>query len=202
MKINLSTMKAQLTILLVWIFVFNSTSVCGQSWRLDYLKEQVNNDDIIQPRFLGMEFFEVTAILEYSGKSYDLIELDDSHYIITRINERSIGEFLLFEIYGFSNKCIYESHIHVCGGKKSLDLVQKRIKASDIEKTSYITDRGKPGKVEFDTGVNIYKSIDPKKEEFYFAFQKKETECKNGENSSIYIHYASTLDVFISNKTR
>ncbi len=196
MKINLSTMKAQLTILVVWIFVFNSTSVCGQSWRLDYLKEQVNNDDIIQPRFLGMEFKEVTAMLEYSGESYDAKELDDSHYQITRINERSIAEVLLFEIYGLSNKCIYEWHIHSCGGKKSLDLVQKRIKASDIEKTSYITDGGKPGKIKFDSGMNIYKSIDPKKEEFYFAFQKMESECKNGETSSIYIYYASTLDVF------
>ena len=195
MKINLSTMKAQLTILLVWIFVFNSTSVCGQSWRLDYLKEQVNNDDIIQPRFLGMEFKEVTAMLEYSGESYDAKELDDSHYLITRINERSIAEVLLFEIYGLSNKCIYEWHIHSCGGKKSLDLVQKRIKASDIKKTSYITGE-KPGKFAFDSGMNIYKSIDPKKEEFYFAFNKSESECENGETSSIYIYYASTLDLF------
>lgn len=183
MKINLSTMKAQLTILVVWIFVFNSTSVCGQSWRLDYLKEQVNNDDIIQPRFLGMEFKEVTAMLEYSGESYDLRELDDSHYQITRINERSIAEVLIFEIYGLSNKCVSEIHLHSCGGKKSLDLVQKRIKASDIKKTSYITGE-KPGKFAFDSGMNIYKSIDPKKEEFYFAFQKRESECKNGETSS------------------
>lgn len=196
MKINLSTMKAQLTILVVWIFVFNSTSVCGQSWRLDYLKEQVNNDDIIQPRFLGMEFKEVTAMLEYSGESYDLRELDDSHYQITRINERSIAEVLIFEIYGLSNKCVSEIHLHSCGGKKSLDLVQKRIKASDIKKTSYITGE-KPGKFAFDSGMNIYKSIDPKKEEFYFAFQKRESECKNGETSSIYIYYASTLDAFI-----
>lgn len=195
MKINLSTMKAQLTILVVWIFVFNSTSVCGQSWRLDYLKEQVNNDDIIQPRFLGMEFKEVTAMLEYSGESYDLRELDDSHYQITRINERSIAEVLIFEIYGLSNKCVSEIHLHSCGGKKSLDLVQKRIKASDIKKTRYITGE-KPGKFAFDSGMNIYKSIDPKKEEFYFAFQKRESECKNGETSSIYIYYASTLDVF------
>ncbi|WP_133159953.1 hypothetical protein [Cloacibacterium normanense] len=196
MKINLSTMKAQLTILVVWIFVFNSTSVCGQSWRLDYLKEQVNNDDIIQPRFLGMEFNEVTAMLEYSGESYDAKELDDSHYQITRINERSIAEVLIFEIYGLSNKCVSEIHLHSCGGKKSLDLVQKRIKASDIKKTSYITGE-KPGKFAFDSGMNIYKSIDPKKEEFYFAFQKRESECKNGETSSIYIYYASTLDAFI-----
>ena len=194
MKINLSTMKAQLTILLVWIFVFNSTSVCGQSWRLDYLKEQVNNDDIIQPRFLGMEFKEVTAMLEYSGESYDAKELDDSHYLITRINERSIAEVLLFEIYGLSNKCVMEIHIHLCGGKKSLDLVQKRIKASDIEKTSYIT--GEKPNIFIDSGMNIYKSIDPKKEEFYFAFDKSESECENGETSSIYIYYASTLDVF------
>lgn len=196
MKINLSTMKAQLTILVVWIFVFNSTSVCGQSWRLDYLKEQVNNDDIIQPRFLGMEFNEVTAMLEYSGESYDAKELDDSHYQITRINERSIAEVLIFEIYGLSNKCVSEIHLHSCGGKKSLDLVQKRIKASDIKKTSYITGE-KPGKFAFDSGMNIYKSIDPKKQEFYFAFNKSKSECENGETSSIYIYYASTLDAFI-----
>ncbi|PPZ91895.1 hypothetical protein C3729_07510 [Cloacibacterium normanense] len=163
---------------------------------MDYLKEQVNNDDIIQPRFLGMEFNEVTAMLEYSGESYDAKELDDSHYQITRINERSIAEVLIFEIYGLSNKCVSEIHLHSCGGKKSLDLVQKRIKASDIKKTSYITGE-KPGKFAFDSGMNIYKSIDPKKEEFYFAFQKRESECKNGETSSIYIYYASTLDAFI-----
>jgi len=195
MKINLSTMKAQLTILVVWIFVFNSTSVCGQSWRLDYLKEQVNNDDIIQPRFLGMEFNEVTAILDYSGEWYDVKKLDDSHSQIARINEkRSITEVLIFETYGFYNKCVMEIHIHLCGGKKSLDLVQKRIKASDIEKTSYIT--GEKPNIFIDSGMNIYKSIDPKKEEFYFAFDKSESECENGETSSIYIYYASTLDLF------
>ena len=44
--------------------------------------------------------------------------------------------------------------------------------------------------------MNIYKSIDPKKQEFYFAFNKSESECENGETSNILIYYASTLDLF------
>ena len=80
-----------------------------------------------------MEFKEVTAMLEYSGESYDLRELDDSHYQITRINERSIAEVLIFEIYGLSNKCVSRYIFIVAGGKK-FGFGSKRIKASDIKK--------------------------------------------------------------------